>query len=345
MAVARGGFVPRRGRRNKSDQKGTSPTSTTIDVFVRGRRQAFDEWAGGMPTWPAEHGVAEEIIRIEDVRLIPPVERLKPMRSDSDVPLLEIVLHRADGYVLEGFREYLHSLDLRIDLDKRIVVQNLCFLPVRVPLKLHPEVAKFSFLRVAREMPAMRELRPAGWSSLMRSAPNFKADIRHAAPVNPDIRVGVFDEGIPDGILPETLVRRKKAKGIGKAVPDAQSHGLGVTSSLLFGSLLDGERAPQPYAAVDHYRVIDQSTVHDPQGEYFDVINRVMDVLGQNHFDFVNLSLGPDLPIEDDEVHAWTASLDAHFAGGKTLVTIAAGNSGANDWHRETHVFKHLRME
>jgi hypothetical protein len=83
---------------------------------------------------------------------------------------------------------------------------------------------------------------------------------------------------------------------------------------------------------VDHYRVIDQSTVHDPQGEYFDVITRIMDVLGQNHFDFVNLSLGPDLPIEDDEVHVWTACLDAHFSNGKTLVTIAAGNSGSNDW-------------
>jgi hypothetical protein len=326
---------PEKGTKKQTASKGkndTSPTSTTIDIFVRGRRSAFEEWAEVIPDWPVEPGITEEIIRIEDVRLIPPVERVKPMRTRSETPLLEVVLHRADAYVLEGFREYLQALGLRLNLDERIVVQNLCFLPLRAPVELHQEMAKFSFLRVAREMPAMRELRPAGWASVLRSAPAFKVDISHTTPINPDIRVGIFDGGVPDGILPATLVRRKKAKGIGKAVADAQSHGLGVTSSLLYGTLVEGEKAAQPYAAVDHYRVIDENTVHDPQGEYFEVINRVMDVLNQNHFDFVNLSLGPDLPIEDDEIHVWTACLDAHFSSGKTLVTIAAGNSGANDW-------------
>jgi len=326
---------PEKGTKKQTATKrkgDTSPTSTTIDVFVRGKRSAFDEWAEVIPDWPSEDPIMEEIIRIEDVLFIPPEERLKPMRSKGDAPLLEVVLHRADSYVLEGFRDYVRSLGLRLDLDRRIVVQNLCFLPLRVPLDLHAEMAKFSFLRVAREMPGMRELRPAAWSTPLRSGPAFKVEFTHPQPVNPDLRVAVFDGGVPKGLLPESLVRRKKAPGIGASVPDAQGHGLGVTSALLFGSLQDGETPPQPYAAVDHYRVIDDNTVHDPQGEYFDVINRVMDVLKQNHFDFVNLSVGPDLPIEDDEVHVWTACLDAHFSSGKTLVAIAAGNSGANDW-------------
>ena len=233
--------------------------------------------------------------------------------------------------MLEGFRGYVRGLGLKLDLDRRIVVQNLCFLPVRVPVELQQDVAKFSFLRVAREMPAMRELRPS-WSKTLRSTPGFKVNLAHTEPVNPDLRVAVFDGGIPKGVFPDSLVRRKKARGIGASVPGAQSHGLAVTSALLYGSLVEEEQTPQPFASVDHYRVIDQNTVHDPQGEYFDVINRVMDVLRQNHFDFVNLSLGPDLPIEDDEVHVWTACIDAHFANGKTLVTIAAGNSGTNDW-------------
>jgi len=326
---------PEKGTKKQTasrSQNDNSPTSTTIDVFVRGKRSAFDEWAEVIPDWPSEHGVMEEIIRVEDVLFIPPEERLKPMRSTNDTPLLEIVLHRADSYVLEGFRDYVRSLGLRLDLDSRIVVQNLCFLPLRVPLDLQPEMAKFSFLRVAREMPAMRELRPAAWSTPLRSTPAFKVDLQHSEPVNTDIRVAVFDGGVPKGALPDTLVRRKKAPGVGEAVPDAQGHGLGVTSALLFGPLADGDELPRPYAAVDHYRVIDDNTVHDPQGEYFHVINRIMDVLKQNHFDFVNLSLGPDLPIEDDEIHVWTACLDSHFATGKSLVTIAAGNSGANDW-------------
>jgi hypothetical protein len=121
---------------------------------------------------------------------------------------------------------------LRLDLDRRIVVQNLCFLPLRVPVELQAEMAKFSFLRVAREMPAMRELRPAAWSTPLRSAPAFKVELAHSHPINPDLRVAVFDGGVPKGVLPETLVRRKKAAGIGAAVAEAQGHGLGVTSAL-----------------------------------------------------------------------------------------------------------------
>jgi len=73
------------------------------------------------------------------------------------------VLHRSDQYVIEGFEQYLANLGIRIDLDRRISIQRLCFLPVRVPVELHKEMAKFSFLRVAREMPRLRELRPVAW--------------------------------------------------------------------------------------------------------------------------------------------------------------------------------------
>ncbi|MFN8579433.1 MAG: hypothetical protein U0163_00440 [Gemmatimonadaceae bacterium] len=55
-------------------------------------------------------------------------------------------------------------------------------------------------------------------------------------------------------------------------------------------------------------------------------------MLRQKPFDFVNLSLGPDLLIEDDEVHVWTASLDEHFSHGKSLVAVAVGNTGQDDW-------------
>ena len=69
-----------------------------------------------------------------------------------------------------------------------------------------------------------------------------------------------------------------------------------------------------------------------------------MDVLRQDDYQFVNLSLGPDLPIEDDEVHVWTASLDEHFSDGRTLVTVAAGNTGENDWDAGNAEFKLPRM-
>ena len=129
------------------------------------------------------------------------------------------------------------------------------------------------------------------------------------------------------------LCGEKKIPGvIGPAVPECQAHGVGVTSALLYGSLAHGQSLPQPFTSVDHYRVIDAETAHDPQGHYFDVLNRIMNVLQQDNYQFVNLSLGLFVPIEDEEIHVWTASLDEHFSDGRTLVTVAAGNTGENDW-------------
>jgi hypothetical protein len=329
-------ILPEKGAKKptkKQVQQKIQPTSPTADVFVAGDRRKFLRWAQNVSAWtPATPG-AEELVRIEDVRHIPPEERIKPMRSTSSAPLLEVVLHRGDPYILESFREYLRGLGVKVDLDHRIQVQGLCFLPVRVPTELHEEMAKFSFLRVAREMPSLRELRPVGWTGVLRSAPPaFKATLPAAEPLNSELRVAVFDGGIPKGVLPKNLVERKTAPPVGTPSPQSQAHGLGVTSALLYGSLETGAEPSPPFTSVVHYRVVDENTRHDPQGQYFDVLNRIMDVLRQNHFDFVNLSLGPDLPIEDDEVHVWTATLDEHFSHGNTLVTVAAGNSGEDDW-------------
>lgn len=55
---------------------------------------------------------------------------------------------------------------------------------------------------------------------------------------------------------------------------------------------------------------------------------RIQKVLGDRRYEFFNLSLGPHVPTEDDEVHPWTAVLDEHLADGHAFATIAVGNSG-----------------
>jgi hypothetical protein len=75
--------------------------------------------------------------------------------------------------------------------------------------------------------------------------------------------------------------------------------------------------------------VLDVDTMNDDQRELYTVLERVQDVLeSRPKYDFVNLSLGPDWPIEDNDVHAWTAVLDRLFSDGLTLPVIAVGNSG-----------------
>lgn len=319
-------------KKPKEDEAGKAeqPLSPTSEIFVAGERRRFRQWASSITRWTEETPGAAELIRLEQVRVEAPEERLRPMHSKTDAPLLEVVLHAPEDYVIEGFRDYLRTLDVRVDLDRRVQVQGLCFLPVRVPRALHQDMARFSFLRLAREMPRLRELRPD--SGITRAhAIGFECQLPAEAAINPELRVAVFDGGIPQGANLDKWVTRRKPPKIETAVPHFEAHGLAVTSALLFGPLEKGTTAPRPYAPVDHYRVLDESTKNDPQEDYFDVLERITAVLSQKKYDFVNLSIGPDLPIEDDEVHVWTAQLDQLFSDGKTLVTVAAGNSGEQD--------------
>lgn len=95
----------------------------------------------------------------------------------------------------------------------------------------------------------------------------------------------------------------------------------------MFGTLTPGAPAPQPYCHVDHFRVVDEDDDTDPF-ELFDVLARIQAVLQDRDYDFINLSVGPFLPVEDDEVHAWTAVLDERLSDGRTFAAMAVGNTG-----------------
>jgi hypothetical protein len=95
---------------------------------------------------------------------------------------------------------------------------------------------------------------------------------------------------------------------------------------VLFGSA-DVHPLERPYARVDHYRVLDVHSEADPF-ELYEVLERISSILDTTPYQFVNLSLGPTLPIDDDDVHAWTAVLDEKLSEGQCLTTIAAGNTG-----------------
>ena len=54
-------------------------------------------------------------------------------------------------------------------------------------------------------------------------------------------------------------------------------------------------------------------------------------VLNRERYSFVNLSIGPDISVMDDDVSYWTVALDERFTGSQFIPTIAAGNSGLMD--------------
>ena len=324
----KGAKLPRK-KTDKEHVKSKPMEKPTAEIFVVGTRKSFRRWATSVDNWTESREGAEELIRVENVYFAPPEDRLQPVRSTKNTPLLEVVLHAPADYVVEGFRDYMRNFDVPINLDRRFQIEGLCFLGVRVPKTLHVEMAKYSFLRVAREMPRLRELRPA-MPVRSFSVGGFPCKLPQKGPLNPELRVAVFDGGVPGNASLKPWVARKLTPKVGAADPESQEHGLGVTSAVLFGPIRRGEPLAQPFAAVDHYRVIDDKT-HDPEGNYYDVLDRINTILSQRQYDFVNLSLGPEVAFDDNEVHLWTLKLDQLFSDGKSLVTVASGNTGEGD--------------
>ena len=98
-------------------------------------------------------------------------------------------------------------------------------------------------------------------------------------------------------------VRCVEPAGIGRAIPSLEEHGLAVTSVLLFGNVSLGEALETPLASVDHVRVLDSETGRSGDVMCLDVLDRILKLDANPTYEFVNISLGPRLPVEDDDSH------------------------------------------
>lgn len=300
----------------------------TTDLFVRTTRGNLRDWGTHLSDLSVELSTAERHLgRLESVRLPPPPERVRSVPIDGEDVALEIVLHSGESRVVRAFESYAESLDVDAAIERRIDAGGLCFIPAAGPADRVLALAQFSFLRVARLMPRLRTIVPVVRS--LRGGTQA-IELSDEPPLDPDLRVAVFDGGLPEGSCLEPWVDSYEFSSLGDAHPDLLDHGQDVSSALLFGSIDPDEDPDRPYAYVDHYRVLDVDSGRDPF-ELYDVINRIDSVMAQRSYEFISLCIGPALAIEDDEVHSWTAFLDDALADGKTLATIAAGNNGDLD--------------
>jgi hypothetical protein len=252
----------------KWTRQGKPKPVPTTELFVAGPRSRFQHLAEFVQNATEDAASGSDLIKIENLHAIPPAERIKPLISDASNPLLEVVLYAGEEQgarrILDGFRRYLHSLDIDVDLRKRIDAGELSFVPVRASRDQLGDIAKFSFLRMAREMPRLRQFNPTAQPA---AAPAIQATLPAGKEVvDPTIKVAIFDGGMPDLPTLRPWVRRLKGDGVVGSVEQFNEHGLQVTSALLFGPLQDGILASVPYAKVDHYRVLDEDSATDPQG-------------------------------------------------------------------------------
>ena len=307
--------------------------SPSAEIFVAGTRDHFRSLATSVRRWSAASDGAEDLLKIESIRYASASERIRPTASTAKSILFEVILHagasRKARFVLDAFREYVGKLDVDLDLESRIDASDLSFIPVRTTRRRMENLAEFTFLRVAREMSRIRDFSAA--TDSLSSSKSFPITLPKLGPLDPAIRVAVFDGGQPDMPQLSKWVNRIDAGNMAGPIAKGLKHGLSVSSALLFGTLKPGEEAPRPYAAIDHYRVFDTDTTADPQNALYPVLKRIEAVLKKDKYDFINFSIGPDEAIEDDDIHPWTAVIDPLLASGKALATIAVGNGGQKD--------------
>ena len=311
--------------------------AATDELFVAGTRKSFARWAGGIKTWAGTSGVSGSLQTIEDISAFQAETKVRPVSTNGDSVMLEVILHNAgDEDVIRSFMEYASLVQATVYTEKRRDVGGLTFFPVEVGPTRVLDVARHSFVRVARGMPSLRPLHP-GLTRNNADDGSFPLVLPSDPPLSTDAEAVIFDGGIPDHAISQLApwVSVTEPPGIGPSDPVCQDHGLAVTSAFLFGSLSAGQAIDRPLVPVNHVRVLDQkSGFSDPLDiEYFEIVDRITSHLDQNEgrYQFVNLSIGPDIPVSDDDISYWTSALDQRFTHSRFVPAIAVGNAGQRD--------------
>lgn len=305
--------------------------TTTTELFVAGKRRAFRNLAQWAQEVDPESDEAEDLTHIEQFTVFSPQERIVSVGGTKE-RFFEIGLHMLPDEdperIQRAFVQFADQHNIRVHSEYEFVAGNLWFVPVEGARSDIKELADFVFVRVIRPVPKLRGLRPIHRTS----GPKVQCSLPNDQPLSLEPRVAILDGGLPEQHAITTWLRAyRKIDEAAEDDPDGLEHGLGVTSAFLFGPITPNGQAARPFAPVDHLRVLDQSIGTENPLELYRTLGLVEQVLLSRAYQFINLSLGPDLPVEDKEVHAWTSVIDDLLSDGDTLMTVAVGNNGTRD--------------
>jgi hypothetical protein len=312
---------------------GTNDTEreyTTSALYVAGTRGMFLRLAQSLESTEPLMRELGDIREFEAITSFTTDEKMKSGGSGARDNVYELVVHKPSAGMAPDNKTALlaaaTSLSVEIDPDRGFETESLWFLPAQGSVEAVQRLASFSTLRVARPMPRLN-LEPIRSSATVPSLQLPDPPARREG-----VRVAILDGGLPtEHPLGPWIELYREANPTAGTVDAYASHGLAVASAYLFGPLNNGQAAGPPPSRVSVIRVLDDSVGAEDPWELYGVLGHVEAVLLSRAFDFVNLSLGPDLPIEDDDVHAWTSVIDDLLADGETLLTVAAGNNGHLD--------------
>ncbi|BCO28538.1 hypothetical protein MIZ03_3444 [Rhodoferax lithotrophicus] len=316
----------------KWTRKGDPREVSTTEIFVAGNRDSFQELGNWVLNSPEGESATAEIVRIEKFDSFTPESRFRSLGTRSQ-RFFEVAVHllgnEDSSFIQAAFRKFANTFDIKVHERLALQAGSLWFVPVEGTPASMMSLAQFSFVRVLRPMPQLRGIRPVSRNSPMSVSCQLPTEM----PLSSEPRVAILDGGLPKHhvLSPMWLNSYKISDPAAKDDAGGLEHGLAVTSAFLFGPLTPGGVAQRPYASVNHVRVLDDEVKSEDPLQLYRTLGHIEEVLMSRQYDFINLSLGPDLPIEDEDVHSWTSVIDDLLCDGNTFMTVAAGNNGEGD--------------
>lgn len=294
-----------------------------LELFVAGHRKNISRFSRSIDA----DDLFSEIRKIERISAFANGDRIIGTSEElRDVRVFELVLHasRYEDSIVSAFVDVANASGVEAMVDKRMHSSRLCFMPIKATnIEKIRAVEGFSFIRLVRKMPNLRDITR---DCISGSATFAMSPLPPVSPI--EGRVAVFDIGCETDACMNGWVRPHHLDH-SFVRNNGPLHGTLVNSALLFGDIETGTTL-KPVAPIDSYQVVDPAD-HSSGLELYEALDRICDILDADNHEFANLSIGPDLPISDDEVHAWTTRLDEKLSSGKVLMTVAVGNNGEMD--------------
>lgn len=302
---------------------------TTSEIFVAGTRESFERLSDLLASDAELPSTLEEIREIEEIATFDAAQKLRPGTSSRNA--YELVLHlpstRLAPHNRADFLRLAEENGVQIAEDLSLEVRGLWFLPAIGSSANIEKLARYSTVRVVRPMPDL-SLSPIVRGTVVPTP----AVLPRKEVVDTKTRVAILDGGLPENHALEPWIDSYITMNTGSAnSPAYEAHGLAVASAYLFGTMAPGVQPPLPPSKVTVIRILDADSDKQDPFELYRTLGHVEEVLLSRNYDFINLSLGPALPVEDQDVHAWTSLIDDLLSDGETLLTVAVGNNGDMD--------------
>ncbi|EKL46727.1 peptidase, S8/S53 family [Acinetobacter baumannii OIFC074] len=299
--------------------------AVTSCIYVSGKKTDYQKMLKDVEENNLDQTTLDFIRTIERVDIFTSEEKIKNLDPTRQINKLEVVIHASqeEESILEAFLKYVDKLGGNAEKNKSKFVGGLTFLPVTIEHGLEEELAEFSHLRALRSIPKLRFNKPNLTRTLLKETFAFPQNYQ----LSDKFKVCIFDGGLGSTHLLGDLAKEIIPADVSASHPHFLAHGSEVCSTYLFGPYQPGSGLlGSPYTSVDVVRVLSPEDEHDP--DLFNVLTRIEAVLKEKKYKYINLSLGPQIAVDDDDVHVWTSVLDQYLQDGHCLATIAIGNDG-----------------